>query len=224
MPADESSDFDDMFSHLGGDTRHSDAPEQITDPHQHPKLTPDAKIVEARTKNGLRVFVGSNTANSPAQLVLDAVRKKQSLYWLINAKSASIPYEHPLGPETDLLREFGPPISQANSIHLFSYGNPDINFVLNKAIVSESAVLIAADDDINKVANAIKPVLAWFINSKNLKFQLDNGEAFLVEQLFAPVKFIFLFDMETGNWVLFNGKQTPLKWHEIGFPVEPVPL
>lgn len=223
MAVDDNKNPEDMFSHLEHGADESVVKQVDPDPPESIPATP-GRIVQAQTKNGLGVFVGSANSNSPSKLILDSIASHHSLYWLINAKAAGIPNEPPFEIETDLLSEFGPAVGQENSLHLFLYGDASIDPVLNQAIGNNAAVLVAASQPVDLVAAELTPVLAWFIDSKNLKFQLDNGADFLVEQLFAPVQFIFLFDLESDNWVLFNGGQTPLSWDEIGFPFEPSPL
>lgn len=184
------------------------------------------QIFQRQTPQGLSVFLGSETDGVPVSRLLNSMAQKQSLYWLINAKAAGIPSGDILPEDGNLLAELGAEIG-SNSMHVVPYrpatdeSADELKQIVNVAISNNSAVCVGSGLEHPDLVEAIKPVIAWFISVPNLKFQLDNGKGHLIEQLFASLSFIQIFDLQSATWIVFNGGTPLLDWEELGLPVQP---
>lgn len=230
MPQFEHNDSD-LFSHLqNDDIERPPASDAIADTRPVPqvgeaKISANARIIQAQTKQGLSVFLGSAETGISGPMVLDSVSKQHNTFWLVNAKAAGVRDEERLDPDADLFTDFarilGKELATGNSLHLFSHGNPEIADILNSAISNDAAICVGTPLDQQELATKLKPVLAWFTRTSSLKLQLDHGEGFLIDQIFENLTFIFVFDLEAGHWVLFNGSTPALSWESLGLPICP---
>ena len=215
-------DPDDLFSHLEKDDLHPPAPLEQEVDAQPPSAQPEGKIIQGATKNGFPFYSSSAELGVDAQTVLNSVAGRHSLIWMVNAKAAGLPMESQIfGPETDLLAQFPNDISEENSLHLFAFDDDQIVFALHPAILKDALVCVGTSLSRDEFSKEVKSSIAWFLNSSSLKFQLENGSAFLHEQLFSAVSLIIVFDSKTGHWTLFGHPVKSLSWQEIGLPFSP---
>ena len=183
----------------------------------------DVTILATRCTSGLVKYSGSESSGVSLARLISSLKSQDRLCWVINAKSAGLDTEPFEKLEIrDQLAHLDKEIKTENSIHLIDHRHQQLLAQINHALGANAATCVGMKTSFEVFETQFAVVASWFLTPASLKLHIEEGSGFLVDQIFAAIDHVLVFEPSGAQWSLFTHPSDSRSWQEIGLPNTPV--